>query len=174
MLNLIIEIFLTFLKIGAFTFGGGYAMVPFFQSEIVGSKGWMSSPEFIDFLAISQMTPGPVAINAPTYAGYKIAGLWGSAAGTLGVVVVSVILSGIIAKYFFKFKDNKLIKSILKGIKPAVIVLIGYTAISVGKEAIIDIKSILIGIVFFGALLKYNLNPILGMVISGILGAVIF
>lgn len=174
MLKLIIEIFISFLKIGAFTFGGGYAMVPFFQNEIVVTKGWMVPQEFIDFLAISQITPGPVAVNAPTYVGYKLAGIWGSITGTIGVVIVSVILSGIVAKYFFKFKENRIIKSLLKGIKPAVIVLIAYSVLSVGQEAIIDIKSAIICIAFFIALIKYELNPIIGLVVSGVLGVILF
>jgi len=174
MQNVIINIFLSFLKIGAFTFGGGYAMLPLMQMEIVDLNKWLTMGEFTDIIAISQMTPGPISVNSATFVGYKVAGFWGSVAGTLGVIIVSVILSSIIARYFFKFKDNKVLKALFKGIRPAVIVLIGYAVLSVGKVALIDMKSIFICVGLFVALLKFNLNPIIGIILSGVMGVVFF
>lgn len=174
MLKVIINIFLTFLKIGAFTFGGGYAMLPFIQREIIDIHKWLTTGEFIDIIAISEMTPGPIAVNSSTFVGYKIAGFWGALAGTVGVVLVSVLLSTIVAKYFFKFKDSPTLKSIFNGIRPAVIVLIASAVVSVGKVALIDIKSILLCLAIFALLIKFKLNPILGIVISGTLGALFF
>jgi chromate transporter len=182
MLKLIIKIFLSFLKIGAFTFGGGYAMIPFIQREIIELNGWLNPNEFLDILAISQMTPGPIAVNASTFVGYKIlsseygilAGFWGSLAGTIGVIIVSVILSSIVARYFFKFKDNKILNALFRGIRPAVIVLIAAAVFSVGKSALVDIKSIAICAALFIALLRFKLSPILGIVLSGIAGAMLF
>lgn len=174
MLKEIIDIFLTFLKIGAFTFGGGYAMLPFIQMEIIDIHKWLTTGEFIDIIAIAEMTPGPIAVNSSTFVGYKIAGFWGSLAGTVGVVLISVLLSTIVAKYFFKFKDSPVLKSIFNGIRPAVIVLIASAVVSVGKVALMDIKSILICLGIFVSLVKFKLNPILGIVISGTLGALFF
>jgi len=174
MLSLIIDIFLTFLKIGAFTFGGGYAMLPFIQAEIIDIKGWLTTKDFVDIIAIAEMTPGPIAINSSTFVGYKIAGFWGSVAGTIGVIFICTVLSAVVARYFFKFKDNKVLKALFKGIRPATIVLIGSAVFAVGKVALIDIKSIAIGIGIFIALFKFQLNPILGIVLSGILGAVLY
>ncbi|KUO76445.1 MAG: chromate transporter [Clostridia bacterium BRH_c25] len=174
MLKLIIDIFLTFLRIGAFTFGGGYAMIPFIQTEIIDIHKWLTPQEFIDIIAIAEMTPGPIAVNSSTFAGYKIAGFWGSLAGTLGVILVCTILSALAGKYFFKFKDNRLLKALFKGIRPTVIVLIGSSVFSVGKVALLDIKSIGIAIVIFAALLKFKLHPILAVALSGIMGVMLF
>ncbi|MGE5631752.1 MAG: chromate transporter [Caulobacteraceae bacterium] len=174
MLELIIEIFVTFLKIGAFTFGGGYAMIPFIQTEIIDIHEWLTAKEFIDILAIAEMTPGPIAVNSSTFVGYKIAGFWGSLAGTVGVILVCTILSAIAGKYFFKFKNNKTLKALFKGIRPAVIVLIGSSVFSIGKVALLDIKSIFICLGIFFALFKFKLNPILAVVLSGIMGIVLF
>lgn len=174
MLKLIIEIFLTFLKIGAFTFGGGYAMIPFIQTEIIDIHGWLTAKEFIDILAIAEMTPGPIAVNSSTFVGYKIAGFWGSLAGTVGVILVCVILSTIAAKYFFKFKDNRLLRALFKGIRPTVIVLIGSSVFSIGKVALLDIKSVGICISIFVLLLRFKLNPIFAVILSGVMGVILF
>lgn len=174
MQQLVIEIFLTFLKIGAFTFGGGYAMIPFIQKEIIDVHGWLTAEQFIDILAIAEMTPGPISVNSSTFVGYKIAGFWGSLFGTIGVILVCTILSTIAAKYFFKFKDNNFLKALFKGIRPAVIVLIGSSVFSVGKVALLDIKSIIICIGIFLGLYKFKLNPILAVLISGVLGVILF
>lgn len=172
--KLIVNIFLAFLKIGAFTFGGGYAMIPFIQTEIIETNKWMTAEEFIDILAIAEMTPGPIAVNSSTFVGYKIAGFWGSLAGTIGVILVCTILSTIAARYFFKFKDNRILKALFKGIRPAVIVLIGSAVFAVGKVALLDIKSIGICLVIFAGLMKFKLHPILAVVMSGVLGVVLF
>lgn len=174
MLRLIFDIFFAFLKIGTFTFGGGYAMLPFIQKEIIDVKGWLTTKEFIDILAIAEMTPGPIAINSSTFVGYKIAGFWGSVAGTIGVILVCTTLSTIAAKYFFKFKNNRVLKALFKGIRPAVIVLIGSSIFSVGKVALIDIKSIAICAGLFIALWKFKLNAIVGLILSGVLGVMLF
>jgi chromate transporter len=174
MLKTITEIFLTFLKIGAFTFGGGYAMLPLIQMEIINIHKWLTTKEFIDIIAIAEMTPGPIAVNSSTFVGYKIGGFWGSVAGTIGVVLISIILSTIAARFFFKFKDNPIVKAIFNGIRPAVIMLIASAVLSVGKVALVDIKSILICLGVFVALLRFKLNPILGLVISGAVGAIFF
>ncbi|KPU42414.1 putative chromate transport protein [Oxobacter pfennigii] len=174
MLEKIIDIFLTFLKIGAFTFGGGYAMIPFIQTEIVEIHKWLSPNEFIDILAIAEMTPGPIAVNSSTFVGYRVAGIAGALAGTIGVVMVCIILSTIAARYFFKFKDNKILKALFNGIRPAVIVLIASSIVSIGKVAFVDIKSILICIGIFLTLFKFKLNPIVAVLISGILGILLY
>ncbi|HYE82339.1 MAG TPA: chromate transporter [Clostridia bacterium] len=174
MLKLIIDVFFTFLRIGAFTFGGGYAMIPFIQTEIIDIHKWLTAEEFIDIIAIAEMTPGPIAVNSSTFVGYKIAGFWGSLAGTVGVILVCTILSALAGKFFFKFKDNTLLKALFKGIRPAVIVLIGSSVFSIGKVALLDIKSIGICIVIFAALLKFKLHPILAVVLSGVMGVILF
>lgn len=103
-MEILIKLFWAFLKIGTFSFGGGYAMLPFIQKEVVESNGWISMSEFTDIIGISQMTPGPVAINSATFVGYKIDGVLGSIFATLGVVTTSFILVTIISKILNKFK----------------------------------------------------------------------
>lgn len=174
MIQLVTDIFLVFFKIGAFTFGGGYAMLPLMERDIIEIKQWLSTSEFLDILAISQMTPGPIAINCSTFVGFKVGGFWGSLAGTVGVIIVSVILSGIIARYFFMFKDNRVLKAMFKGIRPAVVVLLASAVLSTGSAALIDIKAVLICIILFISLIKFKLNPILGIVLSGTAGILLY
>ena len=126
-----IILFLTFFKIGAFTFGGGYAMLPLIQEEVL-RLGWMSMEELIDFIAISESTPGPFAINAATFVGIRTGGLPGAFCATLGVVLPSFIIILIVAHCYEKFKSSKAVKGCMSGLKPAVIGLIGSALVSVG------------------------------------------
>ncbi len=132
-----LELFWTFFKIGAFTFGGGYAMLPLIQ-EAVLEKGWMELSAIVDFIAVSESTPGPFAINMATYIGSEMGGSYGvfgsilgSACATLGVVAPSFIIILIVAKCFEKFKESKVVKGCMSGLKPAVVGLIGSAIVSV-------------------------------------------
>ncbi|MBQ2675918.1 MAG: chromate transporter [Clostridia bacterium] len=126
-----LELLLSFLKIGAFTVGGGYAMLPLMQEE-VAAKGWMTDQEIVNFIAVSESTPGPFAINAATYIGSQVAGVLGAICATLGVVLPSFIIILIIAKFFAKFQNNPVVKGAMGGLKPAVIGLIGSAVVSIG------------------------------------------
>ena len=133
-----LHLFLTFFKIGAFTFGGGYAMLPLIQKEVV-SLGWMTNETILNFIAVSESTPGPFAINMATYVGQAMGGqygLWGNLLGafcaTLGVVLPSFIIILLVAKFFEKFKESHIVKGCMTGLKPAVIGLIGSAVISTG------------------------------------------
>lgn len=123
------ELFITFFKIGLFTFGGGYAMLPLIQDE-VAAHNWIASEDLINFIAISESTPGPFAINMSTYVGTQMGGLFGGICSTLGVVLPSFIIILIVAKVFDKFKNNKYVKGCMSGLKPAAIGLIGSAVIS--------------------------------------------
>lgn len=105
-MDLLIRLFVAFLKIGTFSFGGGYAMLPFIQREIVNKNNWIDVNEFMDIIGISQMTPGPIAINSATFVGYDVSGVLGSIMATLGVVFTSFILVSIISKMLEKFKES--------------------------------------------------------------------
>ena len=120
----ILKLFLTFLKIGAFSFGGGYAMLPLIEKEIIEVHQWLTTKEFIDILAVVEMTPGPIAINSATFLGYKVAGFWGSVAATIGVVLPSIIIILIIAHFLSKFKDSPYVEWAFRGIRPVVLGLI--------------------------------------------------
>lgn len=127
---ILLELFLTFIKIGAFTFGGGYAMIPLIQDEVVG-HGWLSLSEIVDFIAVSESTPGPIAINMATFVGFETAGILGSVAATFGVVLPSFIVILLIAKLFSTFSKNKYVSAAMNGIRPVIIGLIAASLISV-------------------------------------------
>lgn len=127
-----LELFWTFFKIGAFTFGGGYAMLPLIQSE-VARHGWMPMTELVNFVAVSESTPGPFAVNVSTYVGTVVGGIPGGFFATLGVITPSFVIILIVAKCFEAFKKNKIVKGCMGGLKPAVVGLIGASVISVAK-----------------------------------------
>ena len=119
-----IELFLAFLKIGAFTFGGGYAMIAMIQAE-AERHGWLTQEELVDFVALSESTPGPLAVNMATFAGMRTGGVLGAVIATLGIVLPSFIIILIIAKCFEKYKKSKAVGGIMYGLKPAVVGMIG-------------------------------------------------
>ncbi len=127
-----LELFLVFLKIGAFTFGGGYAMLPLVQ-EAVLKKGWLTETEIINFIAVSESTPGPFAVNIATYVGAETGGVLGAFLATLGVVLPSFIIILIVAKCFEKFRKSFIVSSCMSGLKPCVIGLIAAAIFSLGK-----------------------------------------
>lgn len=185
-----LELFLTFFKIGAFTFGGGYAMLPLIQSEAL-SNGWLTMEELIDFIAVSESTPGPFAINMATFVGTQMGkaalgiggGILGAVCATLGVVMPSFIVIICVAKFYEKFKKNKFVAGCLGGLKPAAIGLICAAVISIGKTVFFP-ESIALSVIasytfIFSALLfavmlflslKKKMNPILIIVISAVAG----
>lgn len=169
-MDMIFKLFFSFLKIGTFSFGGGYAMLPFIESEIVNNNNWLSMPEFMDIIGISQMTPGPVAINSATFVGYKMQGVFGSIAATLGVITTSFILVSIISKALTKFKESVIIKSALLGMRPVLIALILSAFLGLAKESYIDFESIVITVIIGALLLSKKIHPILVIIIAALLG----
>ena len=119
-----LELFWSFVQVGLFCVGGGYASMPLIQAQVIDVHGWLSMSEFIDIFTISQMTPGPIGINAATFVGMKVAGFLGAIVATLGFVTPSFILGIIFAKLFFKYGNIGVIKGILNGLRPAVVALI--------------------------------------------------
>ena len=118
------EIFWSFLKIGAFTFGGGYAMIPLIQYEVISRRGWLTEQEFIDLLTIAQTAPGPIALNTAVFVGYKFRRYWGALAAVLGVVIPSFAIILVIAMFFAGIRDNVWVDAAFKGMRPAVVALI--------------------------------------------------
>lgn len=164
------KVCLAFIKVGAFAFGGGYAALSFIQKEIVELNGWIHPDEFVNIVAIAEMTPGPIAVNSSTFVGYNMFGVLGGILCTLCVVLVPFLLSLLMAVFFSKFKDNIYLKRALEGIRPAVIGIIGAACISIGKVSFEGLASVIIFIVAFCAVYKLKLNPILTLIGSGILG----
>jgi len=177
-----LELFFTFLKIGAFTFGGGYAMIPLIQSEVV-AKGWMAEEEILNFIAVSESTPGPFAINIATYIGAETGGFFGAVCSTFGVVFPSLVIIILVAKFFTSFKDNRIVKGCMSGLRPTVIGLIASTALTVAISvflpkdldfSVFDVYSFVSSLIIFGLaaflLLSKKKNPILIIAISAVLG----
>lgn len=170
----ILAVFLTFLKIGAFSFGGGYVMIPFIQKEIVEVHGWLMASEFIDVIAISQVTPGPIATNASTYVGYKVGGFAGAIAGTTGVILAAFVLALIVSHRFEKVKHLPQVKLMFKGLRPAVLGLIFSAGLSVGLETIHTYKELAIGLFAFVSIVKFKMHPILTIAIAGCIGLIMY
>lgn len=171
-MSILIRLFLVFLKIGAFSFGGGYAMLPFIEQEVVNSNQWLTETEFLDIIGISQATPGPIAINTATFVGYRTGGVIGSIVATTGVILVSVILVLIASHFMEKFKDSITLRNALKGMRPALVAMIISATVSTARTAYFpfDWKALVIGFATIWLLLKTRLHPILTIVIAAGLG----
>ncbi|MFZ5353178.1 MAG: chromate transporter [Bacillota bacterium] len=171
---MLLKLFITFIKVGAFSFGGGYGVIAFIQREVIEINHWLSNEDFANVVAIAEMTPGPIAVNSSTFVGYKLGGVLGSTVGTIGVVLVPFLLTLIAAVYFQKFKHFVQLNWILRGIKPAVIGLIAASCIKIAKISFVDLTSVIIGLLVFGSVYKLKLNPILALLFSGVLGVLLY
>ena len=171
-----LQLFFTFFVIGLFTFGGGYAMLSLIQNEVVVNHAWITAQEFTDMVAISQMTPGPIGINSATYVGYAVTGnIFGSLVATIAVTLPSFIIILLICKIYNKFKESNIFASLMKTLRPVVIGMIGAAAgILITKDNFIDWTS---WILFAGAFIAsqcLKMNPILVIILSGIIGYFIY
>jgi len=172
--KLLLEIFTTFFKIGCFTFGGGYAMIPLIEREIVTKKGWVKEEEVIDVFAVAQSAPGAIAINSSTIVGYKIAGLKGALAATLGVVLPSFIIITIIATFFARFQDNPIVKAAFRGIAPSVVALILMASVKVGKAVIKDKLEVVILALSIIMVVVFKMSAILVIIVGAAVGLLIY
>ena len=175
-----LQLLWVYLKIGTFGFGGGYAMLSLIQHEIVDLHHWLTPQQFTDVVAISQMTPGPIAINAATFVGMKLTGMPGAVVATLGYITPSCIIVTIIAKLYLKYREMDMLQGILGGIRPAVVALIGSAGISIlqtafwgvsGKMVISDTSWLMVGIFVVCVILlrKVKMNPIWVMLLAGVM-----
>ncbi len=173
----LLEIFLNFLKIGVFAFGGAYAVIPLIEEQIVRNVGWMSFAEFSDLLAIDELTPGPIIINSSTFIGMKLAGLPGAILATLGVIIPGCIISLILIRLYQKYKDIPVITEAIKVLKCMSVALIfsvllkmfisaAFPSGSVSLEEIDLLKLVMIAASFL-ALKKFKLNPLIVMLACG-------
>ena len=163
-----LQLFLSFLQIGAFSFGGGYAALPLIRHQVVEANGWLQLSEFTDLITISQMTPGPIAVNSATFVGLKVAGI-------PGAVVPSCILVSLIAKLYLKYRSMDLLQGVLKGLRPAVVALIAsagvdimVSALNIGGQGRIKLQMAVIFAICL-VLLRKKWNPILVMVLAGVM-----
>lgn len=161
------EMFITFFKIGAFTFGGGFAMIPIIKKEVVENKKWIKDEDFIDIISIAQSSPGPIAVNSSIYVGYRIKGFSGALVSALGTVMPSFLIILIIANFFLEFSDNKIIEKIFMGIRPAVVALILSAIYGLVRNAYFNYLQIFLAIITALVIVFFDINPIF-MIILGI------
>ena len=187
-----LQLFYTFFKIGLFGFGGGYAMLSMIQGEVVTRYGWISSSEFTDIVALSQMTPGPIGINSATYVGHSSIvgagyspgiGVIGSIIATFAVCLPSFILMLLISKYFLKYQKHPAVEAVFRGLRPAVVGLLAASALLLLKpenfgtpdESVMQfIISIVLFIGTFIATYRYKMNPITLIIICGAIGGIVY
>ena len=174
-----VQLFWSFIQIGLFSFGGGYAAMPLIQGQVVTTHGWLSMAEFTDLITLSQMTPGPIAVNSATFVGLKIAGVPGAVVATLGCILPSCIIVTILAKLYLKYRKLDMLQGILHSLRPAVVAMIASSGVLIlitafwGNEqtTLLDTKWVMVGIFMFALLLlrKTKINTISVMIMAGFL-----
>lgn len=165
-----LRLFWTFFAIGAFTFGGGYAMIPLIRKSIVERARWMEDEEFVDAIAIAQSSPGPIAVNIATLTGYKLSGLGGALFSVVGATLPSFITILVVASIFLGVQHNFYVRAAMAGMRPAVIALMAAAVLDVGKAAIKSRFSIVLGLLALVALTVFNVHPVLVIVAAAAAG----
>ncbi len=168
--NIYWESFKTFFKIGIFTLGGGYAMIPLIEEEVVNRHRWVSREEMLDLIAIAQSCPGVFAINIAIFIGYKLNKVRGAIATSLGTALPSFLIILIIAMFFHQFEDNKVVAAMFRGIRPAVVALIAVPTFNLGKRAQLNKFTIWIPIISALAIWLLGVSPIWIIILAGLGG----
>ena len=169
-MNFYLQGFLTFLKIGLFTIGGGYAMIPLIEREVVERRQWLSREDFLDLMSLSQALPGVFAVNFSIYIGHRLRGLRGSLALTAGIVLPSFVIILLVAMFFSAFADNRLVEAIFRGVRPAVVALIAVPCIKLGKSAHITLANVWFPIAIALLIALLGISPVY-IIIAVALGA---
>ena len=172
-MNIYLDLFVTFAKVGVCTFGGGYAMLPILQREVVEKKGWAADEELTDYFAIGQCTPGIIAVNTATFIGHKYKGLAGGILATLGVVFPSLVIITAIAAFLSNFAEFPVVQHALAGVNAAVVALIASSVLKLSKSTLKD--AVCIGIFLVAVVLAFfvGLSPVLLIVAAGLVGYVV-
>lgn len=166
-MNLYLQIFTSFAKIGAFTIGGGYAMIPLIQEEVVNKKRWIEEEDFMDVLAISQSAPGLLSVNISIFLGYRLRGTKGSVVATLGSVLPSFLIILMIAMFFAGYQDNPTVMKIFKGIRPVVVALIAVPMINMAKKAKLNIYTAALAVATALLVTFFKISPIYILLVAG-------
>jgi chromate transporter len=167
---MIAQLFWSFLKLGLFSFGGGYAMIPLLEQELVRSRGWLSPRQFVDAVALSQMTPGPIAINAATLVGFRQAGFWGALAATLAVILPPVVIVWGLALFARHQAGSAWVRAALLGLRPVVVALVTVAALGLARESLPDLRSAAVLLLSAAAVGRWHLHPALAILGAGFLG----
>lgn len=173
-----LELFLSFLEVGLFSIGGGYAAIPIIQNQVVEKYAWLSLNEFTDLITIAEMTPGPIAVNSATFVGIKIAGILGAIVSTLAVILPSLFIVSILANLYFKYRNIDFMQKILGILRPVIVALIASAGLAILINAIyaeskINFISLSLFILCFISIRKTKINPILAMLSCGVLYTII-
>ena len=176
---ILLQLFISYLKIGFFGFGGGYAMLSLIHSEVVVRNAWLTNGQFSDIVAISQMTPGPIAINSATYIGYEVAGVWGSVVATVAVCIPALTLMMLITRFYIRLRNNRFMAGAIAGMRPVVIGMIAAAALMLifpdsdeGRSFIDAWSWVIFSVTLLCSALK--VNPIVLIVLSAVAGIVIY
>ena len=172
-MSVLLQLFAAFFKIGVFAFGGGYAVISFLQQEVV-ERGWMTPERFADLIAISQSTPGPIAINMATFVGYQVGGIPGAFLATLAVALPGMILMILLALFFYHFYERPKARALFHGLRPVVVGLIASAAWQIGQVAVVNEVAILITIISCLLIAKWKIHPVILVVGSAIAGVLFF
>lgn len=177
-----LQLFLSFLQVGLFSIGGGYAAMPLIQDQIVEAHGWLSMNEFADLITIAEMTPGPIAVNSATFVGIRIAGIGGAVVATFGCILPSLIIVSLLAFIYYRYKGLKLLEVILSSLRAAVVALILAAGIDLLKTAVFHAEAVNLenfdligGVLFLAAFVILRIkkwNPVLVMSLCGVVGLV--
>lgn len=171
-MNLFFDLFFTFAKVGVCTFGGGYAMLPILQREVVEKKGWARDEELTDYYAIGQCTPGIIAVNVATFIGYRFKGWLGGIIATLGVVFPSVVIISLIAAFLSNFADIPVVAHALGGVNACVVAMIASSVVKLGKPTVKDKVAVGIFLAVLVLAFFFGLSPVLLVVAAGLIGYV--
>ncbi len=167
------QLFLIFARIGGFTFGGGYAMLPMLQKELVDNRQWTTNEELIDYYAIGQCTPGVIAVNVATFVGFKIKGVLGAVFATLGMITPSLIIVGTIAAFISGFQDYEAVQWAFSGIRAAVVALILSSIIKIAKKSLVDIFAVVIFLLVAVLSFFTDISPVIFVLAAGVCGLVL-
>ena len=172
MMRFYVDLFYTFFKIGAFTLGGGYVMIPLIEKEVVDNRKWILRDDFTDMLALAQSAPGPIAINTAVFVGYKLKGLKGMVVSVSGVVIPAFVVILLVAVFFSNMRDNPIVERVFSGIRPAVVALIIVPVVNMLKKGGFRIGIIAIALVSALAVWGLGISPVWVMAIAGMIGIV--
>ena len=170
----LLKLYMAFFRIGLFTIGGGYAMLPMIQREVVDKNKWATGEEVLDYYAIGQCTPGLIAVNTATFIGYKNAKTPGAVAATLGVISPSIIIILIIAAFFSRFQEIEAVKHAFKAVRAAVVVLVGANIAGLIKKTIVDIPTFVIAAVILVLSLLTGISPVFYVITAGAAGVFLY
>ncbi|MCR4779016.1 MAG: chromate transporter [Lachnospiraceae bacterium] len=181
-----LKLFLSFLQIGLFSIGGGYAAMPLIKEQVVDINPWLTSMQFADIMAIAEMTPGPIAINCATFVGIRVGGILGAIVATFGCILPSCFIVITLAHFYYKYRDLKSVKGVLSGLRPAVIAMIASAGLGIfllavfGEKTVsagnlhVDIRALLIFASGLFVLRKFKINPIYVMLSAGVCGMILY